>query len=713
MAVVVVGDFDPQEIMELLREEFSSLPTKDSPRERDEFTVPGHPETLIAPATDPEAPYGTVSVVYKRSPTPEGTVGSYRDDLVEGLYHAMFNERLGELTQDTDPPFAFASSGAGAFVRDADFYNLIALVREGGATRALEALLREAERVRRYGFTAGELTRQKQDLHRYYERALAEKDKSESGRFAAEYARNFLEDEPVPGIVFEFELVDQLLPSISVEEINALSNRLITQENRVVLLDGPDDMPLPDSAAVISIFQSVRRENIAPYEDVILDAPLVQNLPEPGTIVSRTHDDSLDVTRLELSNGAKVTLKSTDFKNDQILFSAFSPGGTSLYPDSVFTSAATASTVISQSGLGAFGPIELNKRLSGTVASVTPTIGSLEEGFSGSASPRDLETLMQLIYLNFVGSRADTVAFESYRTRMIEIIASMKATPENAYRDTIQVTMAQGHYRAMPFDEARLQEMDLGVSHRIFEERFADASDFRFYFVGSFSEDQIIPLIERYLASLPSLGRHETWRDVGIRPPTGVLKKVIRKGIEPKSQVRIMFTGPFEWERKNRQAVIALTEVMRLKFREVLREDLGGTYGVSIGAISFNRPYSGYRLSISFGCDPDRVDELVSTVFSEIDTLKTEGIDASYIQKISETARRGLEENLRENGYWLSSLEYVDTYDQNPYNILVGSTEYYEQLTPAQISEAAKKYLDTDNYAQFVLVPEEEDAAEE
>lgn len=713
MAVIAIGDFDPEVVMGMMREEFKNLPGRITPRPRGRFNVPGHPETLIAPATDPEAPYGTVNIVFKRKASAEGTVNAYRDDLVEGLYHSMFNERLGELTQQSDPPFAFASSGDGGFVRDADFYMLRALVREGGAKRGLEVMLTEAERVRRHGFTAGELTRQKDNLLRYYERAYAERDKSESGRFAAEYTRNFLEREPVPGIAFEYGMVEQLLPTVSVDEINALSNRLITRENRVVLLDGPDSAPLPDSAEIIQIFQSVRDSTIDPYDDVVLDAPLVPEPPSPGMIVSEERDDSLGVTRLTLSNGAHVVLKPTDFKNDQILFSASSPGGTSLYPDSLYTAAATSATVIEQSGLGEFGPIELNKKLSGIVASVSPTIGSLAEGLSGSASPKDLETLFELIYLTFTAPRADSVSFESYRIRVRELISSMRASPEKAYRDTIQVTMAQGHYRAQPFDEDRLDEMDLQASLEIYNDRFEDAGDFRFYFVGAFSEAEIRPLIERYLASLPATDREETWRDVGMRPPTGIVRKTVRKGIEPKSQVRITMTGPFEWTRPNRQAVVALTEVMRLKFREVLREDLGGTYGVSISGSSFDRPHAGYSISIGFGCDPERVDELIATTFSEIDKLRADGIDASYIQKVAETARRGLEENLRENNYWLQSLEFVDTYDQDPYNILSGSNEYYAQLTPGQIRDAARTYLDTDNYALFILLPEESaDAAQ-
>ncbi|MFV1980089.1 MAG: M16 family metallopeptidase [Rhodothermia bacterium] len=706
MAVVAVGDFDVDEVLDYIRATFSDLEAPSKPRERNTYDVPYHTETLVAPATDPEAPYGIVGIVYKRDKEPKGTVGAYRRAIVSGLYHGMFNNRLSELTQDTDPPFAFAGSGPGSFVREAEFYNLSALVREGGAERALETLLVEAERVRLHGFTESELAREKESMLRYYERSYAERDKSESNRFAGEYIRNFLVGESVPGIEFEYPLVEALLPAIKVDEVNARSQKLITKENRVVTLSGPDkpEYALPDSATVIGKFAIAAAANPAPYVDRTLDEPLLPDLPEAGSIVDETTIDTLGMTWLILSNGVRVILKPTDFKNDEILMRAYSPGGTSIYPDSLYIAASTSSSLIGQSGIGNFGPIELGKALSGKVVSVSASVGELAENLGGSASLKDLETMFQLIYLNFVAPRADEIAFESYKVRMREILETAKASPERAFSDTVTVTMAQYHYRARPADDAMLDEMDLDASLVIFQDRFADAGDFTFYFVGAFTNDEIKPLITRYLASLPSTGREESWKDVGKRPPKGVIEKTVVRGIEPKSRVLLVFTGPFSFDRESRIRFQTFADIMRIKFREVLREDMGGTYGVRIGAATSKIPYEGYRLTIGFGTDPDRVDELVDRVMIQIDSLQTFGIDESYLEKVREIRRRSHEKNLKRNRYWLSSIAFVDRYNEDPMTILEGHGEFMGRLDSNMMREAANRYFNLENYAKFVLL---------
>jgi len=384
---------------------------------------------------------------------------------------------------------------------------------------------------------------------------------------------------------------------------------------------------------------------------------------------------------------------------------AYSIGGTSIYPDSLYIAASTASSVIGQSGIGNFGPIELGKALSGKVVGVSANVGELSENLSGSASPKDLETMFQLIYLKFTASRADEVAFESYKVRMREILETAKASPERAFSDTVTVTMAQHHFRARPADEAMFDEMDLEASLEIFRDRFADASDFTFYFVGSFTNDEIKPLITQYLASLPSTGREESWKDVGKRPPKGVIEKTVVRGIEPKSRVQLVFTGPFSFDHESRMRFQTFAEVIRIKFREVLREDLGGTYGVRIGAVTSRIPYEGYRLSLSFGCDPDRVDELVDQAMIQIDSLQTFGIDESYLEKVREIRRRSHEENLKRNRYWLSSIAFVDRHDEDPMTILEGYSEFMTRLDSEMMREAAISYFNLENYATFVLRP--------
>lgn len=708
MAVVAVGDFDVEEIAGLLREAFSDLDPQASAPERVSFEVPGHEETLIAPASDPEAAYGRVTVVYKRDDEPSGKVEDYRRNLTASLYHGMFNNRLGELRQNVDPPFAFAFSGDGSFARTAEFYNLGAIVREGGVERALKTLLTEAERVHRHGFTESELAREKQSILRAYEKAYDERDKSESRQYASEYIRNYLVDEPVPGIEFEYPLVEALLPTISVADVNALSRKFITDESRVVMLSAPDkaEYGLPDSATVIALFGSVAASEPEPFVDRTLEEPLVSELSPAGSIVKETTSDTLGMTWLTLSNGVRVILKPTDFKNDEILMRGYSVGGTSLYPDSLYIPASTAATVIGQSGVGEFGPIELDKALSGKVAYVHPGIGETAETVGGSASPKDLETLFQLLYLHFTAPRADSVAFESYRVRMKEIIETARSSPERAFHDTVTVTMAQYHYRARPPSAETIEEMDLEASLRIYEDRFEDASDFTFYLVGAFENEEIKPLIQQYLATLPTTEREETWKDVGMRPPKGVVEKTIVKGIEPKSRVLFIFTGPLDFEHENRMRFQTFADVLRIKLREVLREDLGGTYGVRVGASTSRIPQETYRLNISWGCDPERVDELVGQFMVQVDSLKEFGIGEPYLGKARELRRRDHEEKLKRNTYWLESIAFVDRHDEDPMTIIEGYEEFMTRLDRQMMKNAANEFLNTGNYAKFVLLPE-------
>ncbi len=514
--------------------------------------------------------------------------------------------------------------------------------------------------------------------------------------------------ESVPGIEFEYPLVEALLPAIEVDEVNARSQKLITEENRVVTLSGPDkpEYALPDSATIVGKFAFAATANPSPYIDRTLDEPLLPDLPEPGSIVDETTIDTLGMTWLSLSNGVRVILKPTDFKNDEILMRAYSIGGTSIYPDSIYIAASTSSSVIGRSGIGNFGPIELQKKLAGKIVSVSPTVGALSEGFSGSSAPEDLETLFQLIYLNFSAPRADEVAFESYRVRMREILSTAKMSPERAFRDTVSVTMTQHHFRTRPTDEETLDEMDLDASLSVFKDRFADAGDFTFYFVGAFENEQIKPLVTRYLGSLPSSGREETWRDVGIRPPKGIIERTVVRGLEPKSRVQLVFTGPFEYNYENRVVFSTFADILRIKFREVLREDLSGTYSVSIGASMSRIPYEGYKLSIGFGSDPSRVDELVDRVMVQIDSLQAYGISDSYLEKVKEIRRRTHEKQLKRNGYWAWAIAFVDRIDEDPMTIIEWATELMEEIDSDRIRGAANRYFNQENYARFVLLPE-------
>ncbi len=480
----------------------------------------------------------------------------------------------------------------------------------------------------------------------------------------------------------------------------------------MILVSAPEkeDLEVPDETDLLAVFEAAETAELTAYEDAASEAALVPELPEPAEIVEREHYDGLGVTRWELGNGVRVLLKPTDFKDDEIVMRALSPGGTSLAPDSTYLAASTAATVVSQGGVGEFSLIDLQKKLAGKAVRVSPFIATLGEGFSGSVSPADVETMFRLIYLYFTAPRRDPDAFQSFKTRVQAFLENRSADPNAAFRDTIRVTMTQGHFRTRPPSKELYEEMDLDRSLEFYRDRFADASDFTFVFVGNLQVDSIEPLVRTYIGGLPSIDRDEIWRDEGIVPPKGVIEKAVYKGIEPKSQTQIFFTGPFQWDRRNQYVLRSLSQVLRIRLREVMREDMGGTYGVGVGASGERDPRERYQFRISFGSDPDRVDELIQALFNEIDRLKTEGPSREDIDKVKEQQRRAREENLRDNGYWLSQLIIHDRYGRD-YRDILTYEKLIDSLTAEDVQEAARRYLSTDNYVRVTLFPEE--AAEE
>jgi len=709
MGLVAVGDLDPAALEALVQDYFARIPAAASPRDRTVFPVPDHEETLFAIATDPEATYNSVSIYYKMDVRPQGTVSAYRRSLIEALYHQMFNQRLHELTKRPEPPFLGAYSGQGRWLRSKEFFILGAGVQNNGFDAGLEALLLEAARVREFGFTASELEREKKEMLRGMEQSYRERDKQQSSRFAAEYVRHLLTDEAIPGIAKEYQLYQDLLPGIALAEVNALASEWTSEKNRVIAVEAPEQegIAVPNERDLRAIFAAVAQQEIAPYADEVSDEPLVAQVPAPAAIVARSQIPEIGVTWWTLANGIRVCLKPTDFKNDEILFRAYSPGGHSLVPDANYVAASTAASVVSEGGVGPFDKIELEKKLAGKVVRVAPWISSLREGLSGSASPEDVQTLFELIYAFFTTPRPDSTAFQAYQTRMKGSIQNRSARPETAFSDTIAVTMAQYHHRARPWSLELLDEMDLAASMAVYQDRFADAGDFSFFFVGNFTLEAMEPLVCTYLGGLPATGREEAWRDVGIEAPAGVIDKAVYRGIEPKSQSRLIFTGPFEYDGwKNNLELRAMTSVLQIKLREVLREDLGGTYGVWISSSGARYPDEEYRISITFGSDPERVEELTQVIFEQIDSLKTIGTTDLYIDKVKEMRQRQREIDLKENSFWVGSLASLDFNGVDPRR-LIQYPALVDSLTAEAVQQAAQDYFNMARYVRVVLYPEE------
>jgi zinc protease len=541
------------------------------------------------------------------------------------------------------------------------------------------------------------------------EKQYNERDKTESRNLVNGFVNNFLKNEPAPSIEFMYEFYKKYLNTITLLDINDLVRNWSTDtgKNLAIEIEAPEKpgVVLPSDERIKTIFSEVLKKYLTPYEDKVSDKPLMATKPSPGKISSEKKIQTLNITEINLSNGVKVVLKPTDFKNDEILFNAYSLGGSSLVSDKDDLSASFATNIIDESGISEFDNITLKKMLAGKIVSVSPSISELKEGISGSCSPTDLEIALQLVNLYFTKPRKDETAFTSLMEREKSFIENRQAGPESAFYDTIQVTMAQHNYRSRPMTLQILKEVDLNRAFDIYKDRFADASDFTFFFVGNFKIDSIKPLLETYLGGLPSIGRKETWKDLNVRYPKGVIQKTVKRGMEPKSAVDIQYTGAFEYNRKNRLVFNSLIKLLNIKLREAIREDKGGTYGVSVYGYPAHYPVQDYSLTIYFGCDPKNVADLTKTAFDVLEKIKKSGVEEKDMVKIKETLRREYEVNFKENRFWSGAISN-NYYDNENILDIPELPKMAEALTPDDLKKAANLYLNQKNYAKFVLMPE-------
>jgi zinc protease len=708
MAVVAVGDFDKTAVENLIKKHFASIPAASSPRPRTSYDIPDHTGTVYAIMTDKEMTTTSVGLTNLLPAREQGTVGMYRQKIVDRLFSGMLSQRLTELAQKSDAPFIFGGAGRGGFLtRSKDGASLNAMVREGGVERGLEALVSEAERVSRFGFTATELDRQRQNTLRRYERSQAEKETRESASRADEYIRNFLNDETLPSIDDEYALHQRFLPQITLEEINKLAREWFTDRNRLVIITAPEKtgLAVPDEAKLAAVIKAAAAKDLTAYVDTVGSAALLSAIPAPATIVKTATKDDIGITEWELSNGVKVVLKPTTFKADEIIFRATSPGGTSLASDQDYIPASSASQVVSAGGLGKFSAIDLQKVLTGKVASASAFIGELEEGLSGSSARKDLETMFQLIYLRFTQPRADATAFGVQSAQTKAFLMNQGTVPEFAFFEALLSARYQNHPRRRMQTAAAVDEWNLEKSLAFYKDRFADASDFTFVFVGNFDLATIKPLVERYLGALPSIRRKETWKDIGVRPPTGVVEKKVEKGFEPKSMAAIVFSGPFEDNQTNRVAIRAMGEVLQTRLLEVIREELGGAYSINASPSYQRTPTSQFSITIQFGSDPQRTDDLIKRVFEEIELLKAKGPSDKQVSAEKEKLLREFETNSKQNNYLLSQLIVRYQYGDDPAG-LWKVPEHYARVDAAMIQQAARTYLNPKNYVKVTLFPE-------
>lgn len=708
-AIIIVGDIDVNDMEQKVKETFGDIPAATAPRKRETFPVPDHTEVLTVVAKDKETAFPSVEVLFKKDPLPETTIGDYVRYMNEMLFTGMLNNRFREVTLKPNPPFVGAGSYYGeSYARTKDAYQLFANTSDTGMARSLYALMEENRRVLLYGFTPSEFELQKKQIQSFYDRIFNEREKEESYKYADEYAGNFLVNEPIPGIEWEYDFVKQHLSSVTLQDVNNLAAQWITKNNMVVTLNAPEKegVKIPSAAEVSSVLSAVDIAAIEPYKEKVLATSLIDpGKLKSGKIISSKTDEELGTTTIKLANGATVVLKPTNFKNDEILFRAFSKGGHSLVKDADYYSAINAANIVVQSGVGNFSAIDLGNMLKGKNTSLTPTIGTYSEGMSGNTIPKETETLLQLIHLYFTAPKKDAAAFESFKTRQKQLYANIAANPQIYFSGEFQKIMTQNHPRAGALPKPTdFDKINLDRSIQIYKERFSNAGDFTFLFTGSFDEDSIKPLLEKYIGSLPAIAKKESYRDLGIRPPKGKVDKVITKGEDPKSLVNLVFTVPAVYNNNEAYALLSLGELMNIKLVEQLREEKGGVYGVSAYGGMNRIPYSSSTFNISFPCAPENADTLTAAALDELRKIIKTGVSAEDLEKIKEQQKRKLEVDIKQNIFWSNNLFDAYIYGTKPSDIL-NKQKMIENLSSKIIQDAAKKYINLNSYIRATLKP--------
>ncbi len=705
MAVIAVGDFDPAVMEKEIQARFGDLPKAKSPRQRPRGGVPEAKGTRVSIETDREVAGTSVSIDNPMPHRPEASKRDFRRLLAEQLYSAVLNERLASIARKPDAPFIQAYGGTQGFVRDIDSFTRGAAVKDGKVEDAFRALLTEAIRIEKHGVTATELERARADMIRGYEQLVDTEATRDSRTFTEEIVRNFLEGEFIVGSETEKKLALEIVPTITVAELNKVGASLGGADGRVITISGPDGKPLPKQERILEIVNEVSKAKIDAWEDQAPQTALMAKPPTAGKITKETKNDKVGTTEWTLSNGVRVIVKPTDFEADSISLTGNSPGGEAMTSDKDYPNARWADDVAALGGVGELDAEMLGKVLAGKRAQVSTNIGETTESVDGSGSVKDLETLMQLVHLRMTAPRKDVEAFAVWKKNLEQQVSDALRSPEFRYARESNTALWKGSVRRTPPTPEAIAKIDQDKALAFYNQRFGDASDFTFVIVGAVKLEQLKPLVETYLASLPSKGRKEKEKDLKIRRVSGVVKKTFKLASEPKASVRVEFHGPQKWTRDDDRDMYVLGQVLSMKLRETMREDMGGVYGVGAGGRLTRPPVEERTFGVQFGCDPTRVDELVKAVFDGAAKLAKDGVDDATLDRVKQTFLRSRETDLRTNRFWLGWLANANRYGDDP-ALILDTAPMVARMKSDLVKTAAKRYIDTKQYYEAVMLPE-------
>ena len=613
--IIIIGDIDVNEVESSIKRIFEDIAAPVNPAERTRFEVADNAEPIVSICTDRENTNYDISVFYKHDIVPfeeRNDAQYWLKGYIDELVATMYNNRMEELTQKANPPFIFGYGYYGTFfVSDSkDAWSSMAYAKDkDGIDEALNAIVAENKRMQQYGFTASEFERAKADLMKRIENQYDERDKQETGRLLSPILNHFLTNEPMPGIENEYMLLGQTLPLMPVEAINEYAKQLIREDNIVITLTGPEKegVTMPTKAELLAMFEKAKQVEVEPYVETVSNEPLIATLPVKGAIDTKKHDNTFDATILTLKNGVKVIYKPTTFKDDEILMSAYSFGGYSVMDQSDPYTLQEIKSLVTLGGVGNFSAIDLPKVLAGKKVNVYPSINALTEGMSGNCSARDLETMLQLTYLYFTSPRADEEAFQSYITRTKAMVANIESDPNTAFRDNLMSAMYDDHPLVKRMKAEDYDKVDYAKALKLYADRFKDANNFVFTFVGNIDPETFEPMIEQYIGALKTKKNDETWtHKVPALTDKDVTNHYTKAMENPMVSCYTIFNGDMEYTRKNQLTMQALNDVMDIVYTEKIREDEGGTYGVGVQGNLSLRPKETFMFLIGFQTNKER-----------------------------------------------------------------------------------------------------------
>ncbi len=706
--IVIVGDIDVDAVEAKLKAVFADVQKPVNPAERTYYPVADNKEPIVAIGTDKEVDDPSIEIYFKQDATPDSeknNVGYLASQYMTSMISSMLDARLSELVQSANPPFTRASSDYSDFfvAKTKEAFALSASSKADGIETALKTLLQETERARRFGFTESEYARARANYLQSLESAYNEREKTKHGSYVREYVQNFLNGEPIPGIEAEYAMMNQLAPNIPLQAMNMVMQQLVPDSNQVVIIAGPakEGLKYPTKEEVINLLKGMKDLDLQAYVDKVSDEPLMKEAPKGGKIISEKEGDIYGSTKLVLSNGVTVYVKKTDFKADEIRMKGTSLGGKSIFPDKDALNFAVMDNVIAVGGLGNFSQVDLTKVLAGKKVSVNTGLGATTENVFGTCSPKDFETMMQLTYLTFTAPRKDTEAFESFKNRMKAQLESAQANPLSSINDSLQKAMYNNHPRVVMMKPEMVDQIDYDRILEMYNDRFKDASDFTFYFVGNIDLETAKPLIAEYLGALPAINRKETFKDTKMSIRKGVYKNEYAKEQQtPTATIVFLYSGKAPYTLKNDILLSFATQVLDMVYTEEVREKEGGTYGVNCFGDLQKYPKEQLLLQIVFQTDPAKKDKLAGIVVDELKKLAAEGPSDVHLQKVKEYMLKKYADNQKENGYWMNNLNDYFYYGMD---MTEGYTDIVNSITAKDIQKFVSDLLKQGNEIEVTM----------